>query len=74
MDAVTQGARGAVDEDLVADGVVGISGVDTRAITRRIRAIGAMRAGVFSGADYGLPPEEQLALVREQPGMAGKNL
>ena len=67
-------AERSLDEDLVADGVVGISGVDTRAITRRIRAVGAMRAGVFSGDDFDLPEEEQLALVVEQAGMAGKNL
>lgn len=67
-------AERSLDEDLVADGVVGISGVDTRAITRRIRAVGAMRAGVFSGADFDLSDEAQLSLVREQEGMAGKNL
>jgi carbamoyl-phosphate synthase small subunit len=67
-------AERSLDEDLVADGVVGISGVDTRAITRRIRAVGAMRAGVFSGADFDLSDEVQLSLVREQEGMAGKNL
>lgn len=67
-------AERSLDEDLVADGVVGISGVDTRAITRHIRSAGAMRAGVFSGAEYGLGDEDQLALVREQAGMEGKNL
>lgn len=67
-------AERSLDEDLIADGVVGISGVDTRAITRRIRAVGAMRAGVFSGRDFELNDEEQLTLVREQESMAGKNL
>lgn len=67
-------AERSLDEDLVSDGVVGISGVDTRAITRHIRSVGAMRAGVFSGTEYGLSDEDQLALVREQAGMAGKNL
>ncbi len=67
-------AERSLDEDLVADGVVGISGVDTRAITRHIRSAGAMRAGVFSCADYDLSADEQLTLVREQEGMAGKNL
>ncbi|WP_024357098.1 glutamine-hydrolyzing carbamoyl-phosphate synthase small subunit [Leucobacter chironomi] len=67
-------AQRSLDEDLVDDGVVGISGVDTRAITRHIRSAGAMRAGVFSGADLALTGDEQLALVREQTGMAGKNL
>ncbi len=67
-------AQRSLDEDLVRDGVVGISGVDTRAITRKIRSSGAMRAGVFSGASYALSSEQQLQLVREQESMAGKNL
>ena len=67
-------AERSLDEDLIADVVVGISGVDTRAITRRIRSAGAMRAGVFSGAEFDLSEEAQLSLVREQAGMAGKNL
>ena len=67
-------AERSLDEDLVGDGVVGISGVDTRAVTRKIRSAGAMRAGVFSGPDFTLSDEDQLALVREQGGMAGKNL
>lgn len=67
-------AERSLDEDLVADGVVGICGVDTRAVTRRIRDAGAMRAGVFSGEKLELSEEDQLNLVREQPSMAGKNL
>ena len=67
-------AQRSLDEDLVNDGVVGISGVDTRAITRHIRSAGAMRAGVFSGAALELTEAAQLALVQEQPSMAGKNL
>jgi carbamoyl-phosphate synthase small subunit len=38
-----------LDDELVAQGVVGISGVDTRALTRHLRERGAMRVGVFSG-------------------------
>lgn len=67
-------AQRSLDEDLVADGVVGISGVDTRAITRHIRSAGAMRAGIFSGESLALSAEAQLQLVREHTGMAGKNL
>lgn len=67
-------AERSLDEDLNSDGVVGISGVDTRAITRVIRSAGAMRAGVFSGTDYDLSADEQLKLVREQESMEGKNL
>lgn len=67
-------AQRSLDEDLVSDGVVGISGVDTRAVTRHIRSAGSMRAGVFSGSELDLSDAEQLTLVQEQAGMAGKNL
>lgn len=63
-----------IDSDLVAGGVVGISGVDTRAITRRIRSVGTLRAGIFSGADFDLSDGEQLDLVRSGVQMAGQNL
>jgi carbamoyl-phosphate synthase small subunit len=67
-------ATGSLDDDLVAQGVVGISGIDTRAVTRRLRDAGAMRGGVFSGADALLTPDEQLDLVRGAAAMAGRNL
>ena len=61
-----------LDDDLVAQGVVGISGIDTRAVTRRLRDAGSMRGGVFSGSD--LSADEQLALVQAGAQMAGQNL
>ncbi len=67
-------ATGSLDDGLVAESVVGISGVDTRAITRRLRDAGVMRAGIFSGADARLEPDAQLALVRESAAMLGQNL
>ena len=67
-------ATRSLDDDLVAGGVVGISGVDTRAITRHLRSLGAMRAGIFSGADALLTEAEQLDIVRSAPDMAGQNL
>ncbi|SJN22639.1 Carbamoyl-phosphate synthase small chain [Microbacterium esteraromaticum] len=63
-----------LDAALERDGIVGISGVDTRAVTRRIRDAGAMRGGVFSGADAALNPAEQLRRVTASPEMAGQNL
>lgn len=63
-----------LDDALEADGIVGISGIDTRAVTRHIRSAGSMRGGIFSGAAAGLDPEEQLRLVREAPEMSGLNL
>ncbi len=67
-------ADGSLDDQLTNEGVVGISGIDTRAVTRRIRDAGAMRGGVFSGADAALPPTEQLELVRGAAEMTGRNL
>ena len=61
-----------LDDDLVAQGIVGISGIDTRAVTRRLRDAGAMRGGVFSGSE--LTPDEQLAMVQGGAQMAGQNL
>ena len=67
-------ADGSLADELVAEGVVGISGIDTRALTRRIRDAGAMRGGVFSGPDAALTPTEQLELVRGAAEMSGRNL
>jgi carbamoyl-phosphate synthase small subunit len=67
-------AKRSLDDELADTGIVGISGIDTRAITRRLRDSGAMRAGVFSGADAALTADEQLAIVRAAPSMTGLNL
>lgn len=67
-------ANGSLDDQLVADGIVGISGVDTRAVTRRLRDAGVMRSGIFSGADAALDPAEQLRLVQAGEDMRGLNL
>ncbi len=63
-----------LDDDLTLQGVVGLAGVDTRAITRHIRSHGAMRAGIFSGADSRAPEREQLDAVLAAPSMSGRNL
>ena len=67
-------ANASLDDVLVEDGGVGISGIDTRSITRHIRSAGSMRGGIFSGADAALDPQEQVRIVREAPEMAGRNL
>ncbi|KAA6433756.1 glutamine-hydrolyzing carbamoyl-phosphate synthase small subunit [Agrococcus sediminis] len=66
-------AEGSLDAQLERDGIVGIAGVDTRAITRRLRDAGSMRAGVFSG-DALADDATMLAAVRESPQMAGRSL
>jgi carbamoyl-phosphate synthase small subunit len=67
-------ATRSLDDDLVNDAVVGISGIDTRQITRQIRSGGAKMAGIFSGPDFDLSEDEQLSQVRSAPSMAGQNL
>ncbi|MCK1797815.1 glutamine-hydrolyzing carbamoyl-phosphate synthase small subunit [Streptomyces sp. XM4193] len=62
-----------LDEELTAQGVVGISGIDTRALTRHLRERGAMRAGIFSGE--ALADEAALlARVQDSPQMKGADL
>ena len=65
-------AESTLEDELAAAGVVGISDVDTRAITLRIRNAGAMRAGIFSGA--GKTKDQMLDEVRRAPKMAGQFL
>ncbi len=60
-----------LDDDLIAHGVVGISGIDTRALTRHLRDRGAMRVGISSIADN---VDSLLARVRSAPQMTGANL
>ncbi|MGY3200523.1 glutamine-hydrolyzing carbamoyl-phosphate synthase small subunit [Streptomyces sp. TE5632] len=66
-------SRRALDEELAAQGIVGISGIDTRALTRHLRERGAMRVGIFSG-DAVRDDAALLADVREAPEMKGADL
>ncbi|MEU3370214.1 glutamine-hydrolyzing carbamoyl-phosphate synthase small subunit [Streptomyces sp. NPDC006660] len=66
-------SRRTLDDELVQQGVVGISGVDTRALTRHLRERGAMRVGIFSG-DAVADDAALLARVKEAPQMVGANL
>lgn len=61
-------------DELAHQGIVGISGVDTRAITLLLREAGVMRAGIFSGPQAALDATEQLDQVVNQPVMTGQNL
>jgi len=60
-------------EELSGQGVVGISRVDTRALTRRLREHGSMRAGIFSG-DALVDSRRLVARVLASPSMAGADL
>ncbi len=60
-----------LNEFLESQGLTGISGVDTRAITRKIRSSGAMRAGISTEI---LNPDELKKKVLESPSMVGADL
>ena len=64
----------ALEEVLDDQGVVGICDVDTRALTRHLRECGAMRAGIFSGAEAARSREELLTRVIDSPKMSGASL
>lgn len=66
-------AKRSLDDELERQGVVGISGIDTRALTRHLRERGSMRAGIFSGESVAAEPE-LLARVQAQPHMKGASL
>ena len=65
-------AERSLQDDLVEQGIVGISNLDTRALTLKIRSLGAMNAGIFSKT--GLTADEMLAVVKQAPKMAGRKL
>ena len=62
-----------LDDELVAQGIVGIAGIDTRAVVRHLRTRGSMKAGVFSG-DALADDDVLLERVRNQPSMLGADL
>jgi carbamoyl-phosphate synthase small subunit len=66
----TAGEEG-LAEYLEKAGVIGLHGLDTRALVRRIRTEGAMRAGLSTEIEK---PEELLCRVRESPPMLGSDL
>ncbi|GAB3675011.1 glutamine-hydrolyzing carbamoyl-phosphate synthase small subunit [Angustibacter aerolatus] len=67
-------SRRSLGDELAAQDVVGISGVDTRALTRHLRERGAMRAGVFSGPAAERAVDRLVEVVRAAPQMAGAAL
>ncbi len=60
-----------LDDELVEQGIVGISGIDTRALTRHLRERGSMRAGISSTSD---DVDALLEVVTSSPEMAGADL
>ena len=66
-------ATGSLDDELIRQGIVGIAGVDTRAIVRHLRTGGSMRAGVFSGTALA-DEAEMVRRVCDQPAILGADL
>jgi carbamoyl-phosphate synthase small subunit len=64
-------ATGYLEDRLAAEGIVGISGIDTRALTRHLRERGAMRVGVSSVES---DPTALRRRVLTAPGMIGADL
>jgi carbamoyl-phosphate synthase small subunit len=64
-------ATSGLEQRLRAEGVVGIQGVDTRALTRHLRTRGAMRVGVSSA---GTEPAVLRERVLASPSMVGADL
>ncbi|MFI5498626.1 glutamine-hydrolyzing carbamoyl-phosphate synthase small subunit [Nocardia asteroides] len=66
-------ATGTLQDQLDKQDVVGIAGIDTRAVVRHLRTRGSMKAGIFSGAALA-GDDELLARVNGQPSMLGADL
>jgi carbamoyl-phosphate synthase small subunit len=64
-------AQGSLDSYLRASGIVGLTGVDTRALTRHLRSAGAMRAGIAAGE---VPRDGFLERILAHPRMEGLDL
>ena len=64
-------AQGTLADLMEKSGVAGITGIDTRAITRRLRIGGAQRALVTRRID---DPNAAVAMARRSPSMEGQDL
>jgi len=64
-------ASGSLHELLASHGVAGITGIDTRAVTRRIRLSGAQRAIITRKVD---DPAGAVARARNHPSLEGRDL
>ena len=64
-------ATGTLHDYLAAHGVVGISGIDTRALTRLLRTAGVMRGVIGSGT---VDPDALVARARAAPLIQGSDL
>ncbi|PJF22612.1 MAG: carbamoyl phosphate synthase small subunit [Phototrophicales bacterium] len=65
--------RGDLDSYLQDQGVIGLTGVNTRALVRHIREKGAMRAAIAHG-EAANDPNTLIQMARESMDMSGANL
>jgi carbamoyl-phosphate synthase small subunit len=65
-------SESSLEYELRKAGVIGIADIDTRAVTRRIRDCGAMRAGIFSGEQ--LTQVQMMTKVQAAAPMSGQFL
>ncbi len=64
-------AQGSLADFMVEHGVAGISGIDTRAVTRRLRIGGAQRAIITRNVD---DPASAVERARKHPSLDGRDL
>jgi carbamoyl-phosphate synthase small subunit len=67
-------SRKTFGEYLRENGIVGVQGIDTRALTRKIRVKGAMKAVIRAGEKPCGAPDELVGKARAWPGLVGVDL
>lgn len=64
-------SQGSLGDYLAQHGIIGLEGIDTRALVRRIRTVGALK-GVLSTTD--LDDESLVKKAQSSPGLVGRDL
>ena len=67
-------SKRSLQDEMAAQGIIGIKNVDTRALVRHLRDKGSVNAGIFTGDEAAKPVDELLSIVNEIPSMAGQDL
>lgn len=67
-------AERSLEDEMAAQGVTGIHGVDTRSLVRHLRNYGSIAAGIFTGEEAQGDVDKLIARVKEQPAMSGADL
>ena len=63
-----------LDDWLREQGVTGITGIDTRALTRKLRIDGAMNGVLTTKTVEALSDQDLVAMAKQSPGLVGRNL